>query len=259
MPEPTLRLALCLLYSGTPTKALQLLSTSLQRLRDLYDTSEPDPVEWAYLIVALLCAGHFRTAVERVNQFKDLEHPELENARTLIRLLGGKLSPRGPRRSESTRYSVHRLPNRGIDEWLREICLMLHACGQSALAEFLMQNNCAGSDSCQEGSSNSSPLAKSSIVGERAVNLRTHERDGLVSFSRRALGSYSASLATRLARKTRKGVRTVLHNLELKLGYFLPYRFSTMKRDECFSEVRQLVGKEHITSALIIGAAPGEG
>src|SRR5215510_12959387 len=63
IPEARLRLALCYLYKGNAYLALR------------WD-AEPDPIEWPYLIVALLCCGKLREATARANQFQTLCHPE---------------------------------------------------------------------------------------------------------------------------------------------------------------------------------------
>ena len=59
MPEPNLRLALCCLYKGNPRGAIDILSTHIDWALTGYKDVEPDPVEWAYFIVALLCQGKY--------------------------------------------------------------------------------------------------------------------------------------------------------------------------------------------------------
>lgn len=51
----------------------------------------------------------------------------------------------------------------------------------------------------------------------------------------------------------------MLHRLEQRYGYFLPYRFSSMRSDEFFAAIRLLAEKEEFHRALLIGAAAGTG
>jgi hypothetical protein len=59
--------------------------------------------------------------------------------------------------------------------------------------------------------------------------------------------------------KLRKLVGRFAHCLEAKFGYFLPYRLSQMRNDEFFRAIQYLARKEDIKTALVIGAAKGEG
>jgi hypothetical protein len=57
----------------------------------------------------------------------------------------------------------------------------------------------------------------------------------------------------------KEAARSVLHRLEAKYGYFLPYRLSERKNDEFFHTIRTLAREEDIKTVLIIGAARQEG
>ena len=61
MPEPALRLALCRLHQGAPGDAATMFADSISSMQERSGPgSQPDPVEWAYLIVASLCGGQLR-------------------------------------------------------------------------------------------------------------------------------------------------------------------------------------------------------
>jgi len=70
MPEPQLRLALCNLYRGNPKSALSWIHKPIQFTLAEYKAIDPDPVEWAYFILALLCLGRVDEAVKRGRQFR---------------------------------------------------------------------------------------------------------------------------------------------------------------------------------------------
>jgi hypothetical protein len=139
LPEPQLGLALCHLFKGEPQNALRWLAAPLETILVQNDTRDPDPVEWAYFVVALLCAGSVRKAVYCAERFPALRHPELDRARLLVRLLNGE--PVRARdcatEEERTRISVHQLPISDTPAWLARVRQMLAACGQSSLAEAL--------------------------------------------------------------------------------------------------------------------------
>ena len=87
MPEPKLRLALCSLYLGNAKKALSYVQQPLQFTLAEYRAADPDPVEWAYLIISLLCVGDLSTATKRASDFPWLQHCELNRVRWAIELL----------------------------------------------------------------------------------------------------------------------------------------------------------------------------
>ncbi len=144
VPEPQLGLALCHLFRGEPQDALRWLTAPIDMILVKNDTRDPDPVEWAYFIVALLCAGSVRRAAYCGEQFPWLRHPELDRARLLLRLVNGEqvsagpeLSPRalsGDTHAQPTRISVHQMPVSDTAGWLGRVRRMLVACGQSSLA-----------------------------------------------------------------------------------------------------------------------------
>jgi hypothetical protein len=64
---------------------------------------------------------------------------------------------------------------------------------------------------------------------------------------------------SQLASKLKEGSKAILHRVEIKHGYFLPYHLSVMRDDEFFHEVRRLAKDQDVTKALVVGAASGEG
>lgn len=136
LPEAKVKLTLCDLHLGKPRMALRSIIDPIRYILSYYGAQDPDPVEWAYLIIALLCSGRLREAERRANQFPELHHPELDRVRSAVdALCRGALFEE--RSALDFRASVHVLPNRSTDEWVLSICAMLEACRQTGLAKRL--------------------------------------------------------------------------------------------------------------------------
>ena len=69
MPEPRFKMALCSLYSGNAQEAVSWLERPLHFILNMYNAQDPDPVEWAYFIIAALCMGNMGEAVARSDNF----------------------------------------------------------------------------------------------------------------------------------------------------------------------------------------------
>jgi hypothetical protein len=148
MPEPLLGLARTRLQVGDAAAALEWINRPIHRAAHDHQAQEPDPVEWAYLIRALLCAGQVAGAVERAARFPALSHPELDRIRAVMTGLTGR-SPTGstsPSTSRTTspdglpeqvlrRPSVHALDEQTDQEWNHELATMLTSCGQAKLSQ----------------------------------------------------------------------------------------------------------------------------
>ena len=138
-PEPKLKLALCHLYRGDAKTALYWVTQPIQYSLEIYEASDPDPVEWAYCIISLLCLGKFDEAVKHAHEFSSLRHPELDRTRWVIDFLkaGGNIAPLLHNEQSKYRYSIHQLPSRNFNEWIENLCVMLNSCQQVPLAELL--------------------------------------------------------------------------------------------------------------------------
>jgi hypothetical protein len=136
LPEAKFKLALCSLRRGAPRTALRRIIGPIRYTLSSYRAVDPDPVEWAYLIIALLCGGRLREAQRRANQFPELRHPELERARVAVHVLRTGACFEEPL-TASSRMSIHTLAKRSADEWVRDICNMLEACNRPVFAKRL--------------------------------------------------------------------------------------------------------------------------
>ncbi|PPJ63634.1 glycosyltransferase [Cuspidothrix issatschenkoi] len=139
VPETKFRLALCNLYQGNAKTALDWIVQPIQYTLEQYNAFDPDPVEWAYCIISLLCLGKFDEAVKHSNQFPCLSHPELDHTRWVIDFLkhGGDIPPFQQNEQLRYRYTIHQLPSISFNKWVENLCIILNSCQQLALAELL--------------------------------------------------------------------------------------------------------------------------
>ncbi|KOP25823.1 hypothetical protein AMR41_14040 [Hapalosiphon sp. MRB220] len=253
MPEPKLRLALCNLYKGNAETAISWISQPIKFTLEVYKALDPDPVEWAYFIISLLCQGKVDEAINCTNQFPSLSHPELERTRWVINVLENEEFQEilHPSEKSNYRYSVHKLPSRSFHDWIDNICLMLQACKQNSLAEYL-QNIIL---------SKSKLVSKPNFVKEKTKTFSKKKLFEFLVFSKKKIlqkNHFIQGLSVELRSILKTNVLKPLNRLETKYGYFLPYSFSGMINDELFSFVRKLTREEEIKTALVIGASAGQ-
>jgi len=268
LPEARFRLALCNLYRGDPRAAARWVLGLIHYTLSDYKAVDPDPVEWAWLILSLLCLGKTNEAIKRSRQFEWLSHPELDRARFVVSLLtnakAGAVSPNDG--VQGNRASIHQMPGRTFDEWFEQLCIILRACRQCALLERLM-NSILKEDAVVRFEQGRSVLdyetlaksqnsiddvaRKSSLVLRKKFISRYVGRPLFYFGLRKKLGSLGQQIADRFS--------GILHSLETKHGYFLPYRFSAKRNDEFFRVVQELAQKEDISAGLMIGACVGDG
>ncbi len=138
MPEPVLGLTRRHLHGGDPREAIRWVTRSIERGLVHHQAQDPDPVEWAYFVRALICAGRLDAAAERAQQFPRLRHLELERIRWALSVLRGDAgrAPAPPEQSAG-RPSVHALPRLDARRWLADLDSMLRACGRAELADSL--------------------------------------------------------------------------------------------------------------------------
>lgn len=138
MSEPKLKLAICSLYKGNAQKAGVYCSETLKNILRDYRAVDPDPVEWAYYIISLLCQGKLNRAIIRANQFPLLHHLELERIRWVINYIQGKeVTIPLVEETFKSRYSIHKLPQLNFLDWINNLSMMAKACKQKYLIKLL--------------------------------------------------------------------------------------------------------------------------
>jgi hypothetical protein len=263
MPEPKVRLALCNLYRGNAKRALSWIDEPIQFILCVYKAIDPDPVEWAYYIVSLLCLGKLEVAARHAHEFTWLRHPELDRARWATRLLkkSGDVAPLLNDANLKRRFSVHQLPARNLKEWVGQLSIMLSACGQGIMTETLtsyLSEETRTFQSRRDGGGANGETGAEGVTGlQRRVQsegpFRLGTKDAFGLFKRRIF--YSKGIAVKLTRP----VKAVVHRLEARYGYFMPYHLSESRKDECFHAIEELARDEDVKAILVIGAASREG
>ncbi|MFN6495922.1 MAG: glycosyltransferase [Nostoc sp. DedQUE01] len=232
--QPKLRLALCSLYKGNAATAYDWIAQPIKWTLDISKELAPDPVEWAYLIISLLCQGKLNDAIDYAQKYPSLCHPELERTRWVVNTLINKNTLPY---SEPLKYrcSAHQLPNLSFQDWLDRLFTMLTASQQFDFVKLL-----SGSASLKSHS-----LKKQTKSFVKLSNLVK-------------LTPYKMAFQQWLTSNLKTLLRQPLSRLETRFGYFLPYQFSTMKSDEFFQTIRKMVKEKDIETALVIGASSGE-
>ena len=247
MPEPKFRVALCNLYKGKPKLALSWIAELIQFTLAEYGAVDPDPVEWAYFIVATICSGKLGEAIKRANQFPWLHHPELNRTRRAVMFLSDRriASVAGDQQFQRQRRSIHQLPERNDREWLMTLCHILTACNQSGLAERL--NNYLGRDggALVDGRSNASDgdLTQGECQGDSKIC--SDEAGGETTYFRRRL-RYS-----KVRKALKATLKSGLYSIEARYGYFLPHHLSSSRNDELYQMIYDLALEQRYRTALV--------
>ncbi|MBW4673036.1 MAG: glycosyltransferase [Desmonostoc geniculatum HA4340-LM1] len=239
--QPKLRLALCNLYKGNAVTAHDWIIQPIEWTLDLLKAIDPDPLEWAYLIITLLCQGKLNDAINCANKFPSLCHPELDRTRWVVNTLITK-NTLPYNEALKYRYSAHQLPTRSFQDWLDNLCMMLTACQQFDFVKLLNDPAYLKSHSLKKETTG---FVKSSNLVSKLIDVLN-------------LKHYKIGLKQWLTLSLKTLLRKPLTRLENRFGYFLPYEFSTIKSDEFFQTIRKMVKEEDIETALVIGASSGE-
>jgi tetratricopeptide (TPR) repeat protein len=134
MPDIDFLEAYCCLQAGRPEKALRILVRIIKFTLDFSETCPPDPMEWAYLIVALLMMGRNQAAFRHARQFLEVSHPELDKARAAVFLLQNS----APLTVDSKKFlSIHRLQDKPLSSWMNSLASLLDYSGRPSAAQRL--------------------------------------------------------------------------------------------------------------------------
>jgi hypothetical protein len=137
LPEAKFGLAICALRDGDADRAYDLLVNLIKVTMIEYEAADPDPVEWAYFLLALVCKGHFEQARRLQDFYPCLMHNELRRARIVLDQLGREGTPVVVGELGKDRKSIHRIFKRSDHEWLAWFADNLERCQQPDLANVL--------------------------------------------------------------------------------------------------------------------------
>ncbi|MBE7184177.1 MAG: glycosyltransferase family 1 protein [Methylobacterium mesophilicum] len=124
IPEAMMGLAQVAIRTGSPDEAEHWLHRSMRFALEDLRAPEPDPVEWAWLLRAVLCGGDAGQARELAARHPAMRHPELDRMRQVLGLRAGESGV-------VQRTSVHTVPESSAGDWQRDLVQDLRACGQS--------------------------------------------------------------------------------------------------------------------------------
>jgi tetratricopeptide (TPR) repeat protein len=137
LPEAKLRLAICALRDGDADRAYDLLVNLVKITMIDYGATDPDPVEWTYFLLALVCKGNFEQARRLRHFYPSLSHDELRRVCLILDQLGRESNRAASERHRSDRKSIHQIPKRSDPEWLSWVADILERCQKSDLANAL--------------------------------------------------------------------------------------------------------------------------
>jgi hypothetical protein len=144
LPEAKFGLAMCALRQGDADRAYELLVDLLRVTMIEYEAADPDPVEWAYFLLTLVCKGQVEEAWMLEDFYPRLSHGELRRAHIVLEhagQVGGHSKPEVPGKD---RKSIHLLPRRSDAEWLAWFADVLGRCDQGDLADALRRAQLRG-------------------------------------------------------------------------------------------------------------------
>jgi hypothetical protein len=228
MPEPFLGLALSALKKGDPGAALQWMSRLINCGFEVDRATEPDPIEWTYFIISLLCNGNTTEAAKRVDEFPLLRHREIDRCRWAIGVLNRATSLKRPSEGRFSRSSIHQLPETSPVAWIEELCEMLRKCQQGHLAQQL--HTALSDDRTQavviSGQSGADLTLDAGPLGPHVVRSPLRE-----------------TLNAKIRRRAPKGIRSFVSML----------RARTRRVDAFASAVSAWAQEDQISSALLLG------
>jgi hypothetical protein len=245
MPEPKLRIARCKLYQGKPGSAMRWISQPLQFTLVEYGASSPDPLEWAYFVICLLCQGKTSLAAKRLADFSWMDHSELARLRTVMRMLGIYTGSVANAHDVKVIPSIHNLPAQDWEEWFQQLHLMLSACGQGAIAKRMLSAqrlNIAFGENRKISTNKTVDLFPTRNLQQKINGLKLMRVKNKIE-------QYEATLKYFL--------RDLLHKTEERYSYFLPYRFSAARFRQLSIAIEDLGSSPLIKTALLIGAQSG--
>ncbi|MBX4895200.1 glycosyltransferase family protein [Rhizobium bangladeshense] len=146
LPEAKFRLAVCALREGDADRAYDLLVDLIKVTIVDYGALDPDPVEWAYFLLALICRGQFERARRLQDFYPSLSHDEFRRARLVIAQLARSADGVVSGRHDSERKSIHQPFDRNDFEWLEWFAETLEQCRQPNLANVLRRASLGASD-----------------------------------------------------------------------------------------------------------------
>ena len=253
MPEPQLRIALCELQLGRAAHALSWVTRPLEFSLATYGATDPDPVEWALFLLCLLCLGRRREAARNARLYPTVNHLALRRVRWLVTFLvqgGNSQEPIPTEVFKSDRPTIHCLPRLSTREWIDQTVNALAANGHGYSACALSS---LGADTELKG-------VPRTTAGQ-PMPPRTQQLQACLPATALAPLREQAAIRRYFARRARRRqatyaaivtVRRWLYGLESRLGYFLPFQYSSIRHAEFFMRLEEAFNDTAVSSAIAI-------
>ena len=238
MPEPCLGLTLCNLHKGDADAAAGWIAQSIPTDLSL----QPDPVEWAWYTLSILCAGRLGEAMILANQFPQLHHIELDRCRSAIAALAGdvhRIADADHELHPISRLSIHMRKRSDMTSWIEELCFMLRACEQVEFAERLLRAAALPAGGRPKPSWTAVAASRVAAAGGIALTLNF--------FSFRQVVVRKLPL---LVRRFLNAARSLLMPLLMPLTRV---RLLLRSHDKLAAAVQAQVRKQQVGSAVIVG------
>lgn len=257
LPEALLKRAVCNLYRGNASLATAMIFELVQYSLDEYKAPDPDPVEWACYILALLGQGKVKEASKRAREFPVLCHIELDRVRWAAQALQGDIRGACLMPGDATtksRPSIHRFATRTMEEWIAEVCKMLVACRQPRLATKLAELFASTVRVKQDRRLESIGDA-SEFVGKKSEWHGNASEMSLASNNKFSFVPFRCRLAHyKLRRKIRIIHEHLVRSIESKYEGLLRSAASrTQPAEEYRHAIAELIWKEKLNTALVVG------
>jgi hypothetical protein len=257
LPEARFKIALCNLYKGDAAEANSRIFELIRYCISQYRAIDPDPVEWSYYIISLLCMGKSTDATSCALEFPWLRHPELERVRKVVKLLDREEINSPPIFGISTdmRQSVHQLPEKSETVWHEELYSMLLACGQLSIAEVIKAANLKLEHFPKE---RSALAVTAHAFGDHKSKPRDPQARSMLSLLINMVRSNTLDrkLAHHIGRRKLRNINTRLTRLFQQIGrqfHAVPQAHSSDK--QLVELIRELARDLNIKTALIIGGS----
>jgi Glycosyl transferases group 1 len=239
MPEPRLRMALCHLQRGEAPHALQIIKGLLHFNLLSYRARDPDPIEFALLLLCLLCMGKADDAARFCEAFAWVRQPELDRTRSLVRA-----ATRQPTRQyaqsdvvATQRLSLHQLPWVGETAWRHAVTSLLAANNQTSTLAALTALDWAPAQQPSEHGTMGLDSDRSTAAVLDMLR-RAHRLDATREHVRARSRAASSWIERKLA------------------AYVLPYRFSSVKYEPFFLQLSEVVSDENTKVILTLDDRP---
>jgi hypothetical protein len=256
IPDHMFRLIRCQLHQGKSREALATLREHFPSHRTSSAHGfEPDPAEWAWFLLALLCHGKRREAALRAEQFPQVRSRELDWARSVVAAACRRsTSANSHGDASSYRHSVHQMPGSTEAEWMVSLRRMLDACGQQAIAETVAKLPNAPPKLMEPEVKSAGSLQQQRLLQDARVDPVTADSRGRARLADAVL-HYSLNASSRLTRlggKAKDRTQRLLRQTRKALSAEAP----CLPDDEIAGLVG-LLKKEEIAFAVLLGATRG--